>query len=400
MRRTLLVVASLLVGMIALVQPLSHPALAAPFADPKKPDSQGVLCLPGVYLIDPGDCSPAGASAYLTRMAEKGLTFPVAPLPSHAPDPALNNIDFKYVRVDANRVPVYSTLEDANSGDKKRASRWIEAPTLTYISYAEETYIGNKRFYRLESGEWLTTVGVTRIGAVPRFQGLEFTSTPNTTFGWVLSYLSNGPVETKHTPGYAVSDYTGHVLQNHEMVYVYAEQTVDDIAWYLVGPDEWLPHTLVARVIPNTTPPLNLETDRWIEVNLYERTVSIYEDHQLVFATLIASGLEPFWTRPGLFQIKTKLTSTPMRGAFEADRSDAYFLDNVPWTMYFDEARALHGAYWRTQLGYPQSHGCVNLSVADAHWIFDWAKEGDWVYVWDPSGKTPEDPKLYSAGGA
>jgi lipoprotein-anchoring transpeptidase ErfK/SrfK len=66
--------------------------------------------------------------------------------------------------------------------------------------------------------------------------------------------------------------------------------------------------------------------------------------------------------------------------------------------MYFDGARALHAAYWRTRFGYPQSHGCVNLSMGDAHWLFLWAHEGDWVYVHDPSGKTPTDPALYTGG--
>ena len=42
----------------------------------------------------------------------------------------------------------------------------------------------------------------------------------------------------------------------------------------------------------------------------------------------------------------------------------------------------------------------VNLSVGDSRWLFDWADVGDWVYVWDPSGKTPVDPGVYTAGGA
>jgi len=86
--------------------------------------------------------------------------------------------------------------------------------------------------------------------------------------------------------------------------------------------------------------------------------------------------------------------------AFEADRSDYYYLESVPWTMYYDQARALHGAYWRTRYGFPQSHGCVNISPGDSHWLFNWAREGDCVHVWDPSGKTPTDPKFYSDGGA
>jgi hypothetical protein len=59
-----------------------------------------------------------------------------------------------------------------------------------------------------------------------------------------------------------------------------------------------------------------------------------------------------------------------MSGAFEADRSDYYYLEKVPYTLYFDKARAIHGAYWRTSLGYEQSHGCVNMSIGDAAWVF------------------------------
>jgi lipoprotein-anchoring transpeptidase ErfK/SrfK len=101
-----------------------------------------------------------------------------------------------------------------------------------------------------------------------------------------------------------------------------------------------------------------------------------------------------------VFPIYKKVDAGEMRGAFEADRSDFYYLEDVPWTLYFDKARALHAAYWRTRFGFAQSHGCVNLSPGDAHWLFDWSQEGDWVYVHDPSGETPTDPAFYGEGGA
>ena len=138
---------------------------------------------------------------------------------------------------------------------------------------------------------------------------------------------------------------------------------------------------------------------RWIEVNLYEQTLAVYQDGQIQFATLIASGVTPMYTQPGLFQIYEMYEQAPMSGSFEADGSDYYYFQDVPYTMYFDGARALHGAYWRTMYGYPQSHGCVNLSIGDSHWLYDWAELGDWVYVWDPSGETPTDPEYYKGGG-
>ena len=89
-----------------------------------------------------------------------------------------------------------------------------------------------------------------------------------------------------------------------------------------------------------------------------------------------------------------------MTGAFATGKVDYYLLENVPWTMYYDGPRAMHGAYWRAMFGYEQPHGCVNLSIGDSHWLYDWAVVGDWVYVWDPSGKTPTDPEFYKESAA
>lgn len=358
----------------------------------------GVLCLPGIYYNEPGDCAPGGPSAYLTHMALQGYTFPETPLPAARPTRELTYVNTRYGMVNKRNAPVYGSLEAAMKGDKRQAVRRIDA-SFSYISYTDEYLDGNRRFYMIEPGQWMTANDIIRLGTVPLFQGVKINRTPSHAFGWVLSYLSNGPVETRRAPGYD-AELTGHILNNQDLIQIYAVEMVADEEWYMIGPDEWLPHRVVARVIPNTTPPLGVQGDRWIEVNLYEQTIAVYDNRELVFATLVASGLDPFFTRPGVFQIFKKQDSTPMSGSFEADRSDAYYLEDVPWTMYFDEARALHGAYWRANLGFPQSHGCVNLSVGDARWIFDWANEGDWVYVHDPSGKTPVDPNAYTAGGA
>jgi lipoprotein-anchoring transpeptidase ErfK/SrfK len=196
----------------------------------------------------------------------------------------------------------------------------------------------------------------------------------------------------RRAPGYN-SPLTGKTIYAYrDIVQIYATQSAEGADWNLIGPDQWVEARMLATVTPNTTPPDGVTTGRWIDVDLAEQTLAVYDNHQLVFATVIASGLEPFWTRPGLFQIYQKKESETMRNN---DPTDYYYLDNVPWTMYFDKARALHGAYWRTQFGFPQSHGCVNLSVGDAHWLFNWAHEGDFVYVHDPSGLTPTDPALY-----
>jgi hypothetical protein len=245
----------------------------------------------------------------------------------------------------------------------------------------------------------MTGNDISRIGALPAARGLSFNHTPSNDFGWVLTYWASGEIRSKGTPGNQIGDFSEHVLNLYDIVQIYDEKSVDGENWYLIGPDEWAPAKYIARVNVNTSPPNGVDGDRWMEINLAEQTLMVYDHAELVFATIIASGFDPFWTRPGLFQIYEKIETTPMRGAFEADLSDAYYLEDVPWTMYFDDARALHGAYWRAKMGFEQSHGCVNLTIGDAHWIYDWAELGDWVYVWDPSGETPTDPELYGPGG-
>ncbi len=374
-----------------------QPALAD---ENPQPTDGAQVCLPGVYLNMVSDCLTSGPAQYLTELAQTGITFPSEPFPIQYPDYSLTYIVHQYAQVRTPQAPVYGSLPEAMTYDDKTAIRRIDSP-FSYISYYQDTVVDGARFYEIENGNWMTAIDVSRV-TPPRFQGLNFTRTPTQSFGWVLSYLSqtSGYVETKRTPGFQPEDYTGIYYGNHDLVWVYDTVAADGIEWYMIGPDEWVPQNVIARVIPNPTPPEGLTVDRWIEVNLFEQTIAVYDGYELVFATLIASGLEPFWTQPGLFQIYEKLESTPMRGSFEVDRSDAYYLEDVPWTMYFDQARALHGAYWRANLGFPQSHGCVNLSVGDARWLFDWANLGDWVYVWDPSGETPVDPEFYGAGGA
>jgi len=373
-------------------------ALAALIAVPHSP----VLCLPGVYLTDPEDCQVAGPSSYLTDMAKQGIFFPVQPLEAAQPDPNLIYHPFLYARLrDQTAVPLYATMEDALA--EVNPVKFIEAGELRYVSYTKEVIVRQDRtkpdVFLLKSGEWVAARDVAqRENSILRYQGLTFQETPKRAFGWVLPI--NSTTKTKRTPGYGKDDTNLRELTEYQVVQIYAAQKVGDAEWYLVGPEEWIEQRFIGKVTPNPLPPEGVTNGRWIEVNLFEQTLAVYDQNRLVFATLIATGIEPFYTRPGLFPIYKKLESTPMRGAFEADRSDFYYLEDVPWTMYYDKARALHGAYWRTRFGIAQSHGCVNLAPGDAHWLFDWAQEGDWVYVWDPSGKTPTDPQQYGEGGA
>ena len=51
-----------------------------------------------------------------------------------------------------------------------------------------------------------------------------------------------------------------------------------------------------------------------------------------------------------------------------------YNVPNVPWVQYFYADYSIHGADWHNDFGRPVSHGCVNMRVEEARWLFEWAE--------------------------
>ena len=69
-----------------------------------------------------------------------------------------------------------------------------------------------------------------------------------------------------------------------------------------------------------------------------------------------------------------KLESQTMSGVIGGEY---YNVPDVPWVMYFtNEGHALHGTYWHNNFGNTMSHGCVNLPMDVAEWMYGWADIG------------------------
>lgn len=162
------------------------------------------------------------------------------------------------------------------------------------------------------------------------------------------------------------------LIMKYTPIYLYSTVEVDGWEWYQVRADEWIKQTQIAKVVP-TERPADVDTDRWISIDLFEQVLIAYEGETPVFATMIASGLPEWQTNEGLFHIYVRFQRTVMSGA--EGKPDFYYLEEVPWTMYFDKDIAIHGAYWHDSFGYRRSHGCVNASITDAHWLFNWVAE-------------------------
>jgi hypothetical protein len=358
---------------------------SASAGDPGEVPEQGAtICSTRLQLRHPDLCDSVGPAAQLADYAQRGI-YPDRPLPAELLDASLSYVPFQYLKVDRTNVQVFTSLEKALRGSDPGRSL---GTGFIYVSYTDRYDVEGKVVYQIGPGEFIRGDHVSRI-STPTYRGLLFSATPVNAFGWIMT-----TVNSYVNPGYD-QPMTNNIYYRYQVVQIYDTVRAGDFDWYMIGPGEWIEQRQIAVVDPYIEKPAEIQGDRWISVNLYEQTIAAFENDELVFASLVSSGLRGWWTRPGIFQVYKKYTADGMQGAFEADHSDFYYLEDVPWVLYYDEDRALHGAYWHNNFGWQQSHGCVNLSPADANWLFDWAEEGTWVYVWDPSGETPTDPDVY-----
>lgn len=195
-----------------------------------------------------------------------------------------------------------------------------------------------------------------------------------------------GLEERKQAPVYRVSgngsaaEVVG-VADNHARIRVLREAAVGDQV-LVVGPNGLALARSQVRIARRTERPADVPADaKWIHVDLKEQALIAYEGDRPVFATLVSSGKgEDYATPTGLFRVAEKHISTTMRGP-DPDEG-VYEVEEVPWTMYYDNSYALHGAYWHNSFGKTRSHGCTNISPIDARWLFYWS-DGDLPSGWN-----------------
>ena len=136
----------------------------------------------------------------------------------------------------------------------------------------------------------------------------------------------------------------------------------------LPGPTQYIPPT----IRPNTGGPTGGE--HWIDVNLTNQMAYAYEGNTVVNSFLVSTGTWQHPTVTGQYHVYVKYRYTDMSGP-------GYYLPNVPFTMYFYQGYALHGTYWHSNFGTPMSHGCVNFSIPDSEWIYNFSTVGTLVNV-------------------
>jgi lipoprotein-anchoring transpeptidase ErfK/SrfK len=152
---------------------------------------------------------------------------------------------------------------------------------------------------------------------------------------------------------------------------------------------------------------LDLSGRRRIEISLSQQTLWAYQGDDLVLETFVSTGLDPNTTETGNFHVRIKVEKQDMQGFTDSSGEvvavgddgtnseedmietlepgqERYEVKDVPHVMYINsDAEALHGAYWHNNFGYQMSHGCINLPLDVAAFLYTWAPLGTAVTVYE-----------------
>jgi lipoprotein-anchoring transpeptidase ErfK/SrfK len=130
---------------------------------------------------------------------------------------------------------------------------------------------------------------------------------------------------------------------------------------------------------PTPVPTPKPAGEKWLEINLSSQYLIVWQGNTRIAETYVSTGKAGFETPTGTYYILTKYQVQDMAGC---EGGECWYVPAVPWVMYFTNfGHALHGAYWHNDFGRPRSHGCVNLPVSFAEWLYWWTPYGTRVVI-------------------
>lgn len=231
-----------------------------------------------------------------------------------------------------------------------------------------------------EGQPWLVRPGGRKLEAEaydvfprPHFRGRDLRKTPvpdGVLPAWTI--IENAPIYA----GPSDDLPPAATLPKHTAVLVSAESVDDEGPWVRIpGALGLLPGYMNDReAVRHWSPAPPVEgvepQEVWVDLDLNQQVIALRRGRdEILYVTLVSSGVRGRSTPTGLYRIRDKRAWSSMGS--RPDAEEPYFVENVPWTMYFRDYYAVHGAYWHDVFGQRRSHGCVNLSPHDAKVFYD-----------------------------
>ncbi|MFT3923779.1 MAG: L,D-transpeptidase [Myxococcales bacterium] len=220
---------------------------------------------------------------------------------------------------------------------------------------------GVKYFITID-GKILPTEGTFGLKKFSEWQGVQLSPSEHFPFAWVTPHKA--PVYD------APKGKKLEELPRRTRVDIVGEQGEGRDRWVQIGEGRFMKAVQLNEVRKSARPPEAGLHTQWIDVDLGEQVVVAYAGELPVYATLTSSGREPNHTPRGNYPVWGKATAITMKS--QAYDDAPYYVNRVPWVMFFQAHNALHAAYWHDRFGAVKSHGCANLSPLDARYLFDW----------------------------
>ncbi len=356
-------------------------------------ESTGRHCSGGAWYKVPGDayaCSGNGA-----KVVDPGASADV--LDAHAlsrcPDPD-GVLPFRYGKARPDAPPLFKRLPTASELDQLEHDKSVPGLIDRHmkgaylLALARQVKVDGELLYETAGGKYVRAADLEPKPAPPMHDGQLDSAKA---LPLAIAYRA--------TELYCIAGSTAKrcgTVDKHARFSARGTLEVDGTELIRVGGHRALPEADV-RVIDSVERPEDVASDaQWLHINLTQQSLVAYEGDRPVYATLVSTGTPERPTLTGLFRVTRKYLTKTMKGQ---DEDGPYVVQHVPWTMYYDKAYAVHGAYWHDRFGRTRSHGCVNVPPADARWLYYWSqpalpagwhamynRKGPYVYV---TGKTP-----------
>lgn len=302
--------------------------------------------------------------------------------PEQAPQGSADGLPFDYYFVSRDGSFGYGDLAIAEEGVP-------EAQLLPGFGVAI-TREGQKpdgdRYGLSTHGFWIPLRDLRRVVA-PAFRGSAVGEALDV--AWVSSDKARARAHPGGPPG-------RELWPRQTRLQVVEERALAGKRWLRFAEGGWLPDSEVVRPTRLARPSEVKSGEHWFDVELRSQIATAYAGDRPMFATLVSTGRggqgSDLATPPGNHRIWVKLASSDMDNLENLEAGENYAIQAVPWVMYFQKGYGLHGTFWHKAFGRVQSHGCVNLSPADAERLFGWASPRL------PSGWTAALPTVYEQG--
>ncbi len=157
-------------------------------------------------------------------------------------------------------------------------------------------------------------------------------------------------------------------------------RTSHDEKFWETSEGDWVRHRDATIVRERSQfPDFVNDTRHWLDVSVIAGTAVAYEGKSAVYATLASVGKDRLGedipdarvTERGEFAVVSKhITALNAKTTGFANRVEMH---DVPWVLELSSGQLVHASFWHNRFGIEHGPGNLQLSPADARWLWTWA---------------------------